>query len=480
MEPVFSIPIDLSRPVGGVGHALQTQLREAILGGRLPPGQRLPSTRKAAEALGIGRNTVIAVYERLLAEGYLSARPGACPEVNQLRHATRQRARPAPTTAASRLPERWRQLPVSAPTAVLNSGSFRTGMPDAGGFPHLRWRQLMQRSLRNWARQPFAYPSSQGLPELRNAIASHVAFARAVACHGDDVIVTSGATQAFDLLARVFVEPGRSRVAIEWPGYPPMAQAFAAAGARLLPVAVDDAGLCVEQIAAQVEVICVTPSHQSPTGVFLSQARRGALLDHADRCNAIVIEDDYDGEFRYGQRPLDALQTLDRAGRVFYVGTFSKSMFPSLRIGYIIAPGWAREALVAAKRLADPHGNDIVQSALASFIAEGDLARHVRRMQREYANRRSRILAALEGPLRHWLQPLPSEAGLHLAARLRDAADPPHLISAAHRHLPGITTLAAYAQADDIEAGLLFGFGCIDATQVEAHLRRFARALTRG
>ena len=211
----------------------------------------------------------------------------------------------------------------------------------------------------------------------------------------------------------------------------------------------------------------------------LSPSQRGALLDHAQRSNALIIEDDYDGEFRHGARPLDALKTLDVQGHVFYVGTFSKSMFPSLRLGCIIAPGWAREALVAAKHATDLHGNDVVQSALAAFISEGDLARHVRRMQREYARRRSLILAALEGPLSAWLFALRSEAGLHLAAQLHDAADSQKVLAAARRHLPGIASIAELFQATDAAPGLVFGFGCIEVEKVAAYLRAFAAALAR-
>ena len=361
----------------------------------------------------------------------------------------------------------------------MGTDSFRTGMPDARHFPHDRWRQLMQRSLRSWGRNAFVYPPSEGIRALREAIAKHVAFTRAVSCDADDVLVTSGATQAFDLLARVFMEPGRNRVAIESPGYPPLARAFEAAGAEIVPVPVDEQGLCIDALPTDVGVVCVTPSHQSPLGMILSQARRRALLNHAERWDAIVVEDDYDGEFRYGGRPLDSLQTLDSSARVFYVGTFSKSMFPSLRLGFIIAPRWARKALVAAKQLSDPHANDILQATLAAFISEGDLARHVRRMQRIYAERRDVILHSLAGPLSKYLSVVPSEAGLHLATHLRDGVDERRIIAAATRHLPGITTIAHHAQTAEAQPGLLFGFGCISATEATTSLQAFSSALRR-
>ena len=484
MDPVFPVALDLRGQPGGLGHALQAQLRKAIAEGRLHAGMRLPSTRKAASALGIGRNTVIAAYDRLIAEGYIIARLGAAPEVAALRalpSRKRQATLPKPSDHFSaRSSEGVSGLGGAEAVAV---GGFRTGMPDARHFPHARWRQLMQRSLRGWGRKDFTYPPTEGVPELREAIARHVAFTRAVACDAGDVIVTSGATQAFDLLARVFVEPGRSRVAVEWPGYPPLARAFDAAGAKLVPVAVDGEGLRVSELPRDIGVVCVTPSHQSPLGVMLSQPRRGELLEHADRHDFLVVEDDYDGEFRYGARPLDALQSLDTSGRVFYVGTFSKSMFPSVRMGFIIAPRWARDALIAAKRLSDPHANDVLQAALAAFINEGDLARHVRRMQRLYAERRGVILDALAGPLSLHLDVVPSEAGLHLAAHLLDIDDERRIIAAATQYLPGITTIAHYSQAPQApqapqaRSGLLFGFGCLDAKDAAKHMQAFSNAL---
>ncbi|WP_329955905.1 PLP-dependent aminotransferase family protein [Cupriavidus necator] len=226
--------------------------------------------------------------------------------------------------------------------------------------------------------------------QLREAIASHVSFARAVACGADDVVVTSGAQQAFDLIARVLVTPGKTVVAVEDPGYPPLRHAFAAAGARLVPVPVDDEGMQVDQLPAGARVICVTPSHQFPLGATLSLARRRALLAFARRHGAVVVEDDYDGEFRHGGRPLDALQTLDQDQLVWYVGTFSRSLFPGLRLGYAVVPPWARDAVVAAGQYTDWHSALLAQDTLAAFMAEGHLARHIRKMRAAYTGRRDR------------------------------------------------------------------------------------------
>ena len=209
-----------------------------------------------------------------------------------------------------------------------------------------------------------------------------MSFTRAVAARPEDVVVTTGAQQAFDLLARILVTPGRTLVALEDPGYPPLRAAFRAAGARLVPVPVDAEGLVVARVPRAAGIVCVTPSHQFPLGTAMSIERRTALLALAQARGLVVIEDDYDSEFRFGGRPLEALQTLDRSASVFYVGTFSKSLSPLLRTGFVVAPPWARDALVAAKRASDGENPPLPQEALALLIAEGHLARHVRRMRR--------------------------------------------------------------------------------------------------
>src|SRR6185436_17297532 len=214
--------------------------------------------------------------------------------------------------------------------------------------------------------------------------ARHVSFARAVACDPDDVTVTAGAQQAFDLLARILVVPKRTVVALENPGYPPLRAAFAAAGARIAAVPVDEQGLIVERLPAQAKIVCVTPSHQFPLGAVMSASRRAALLEFAQRQGAVVIEDDYDGEFRFTDRPLDALQTLDRTESVFYVGTFSKSLLPALRLGYIVAPSWARAALVAAKATMDGYCGPHTQNTVAALVRGGFLSSYVRKMHRVY------------------------------------------------------------------------------------------------
>lgn len=481
MGPVFPFPLAL--PERGQGHltqALHQQLRSAILDGRLAAGAPLPATRRVAGELGIARNTVVAAYDLLIAEGYALPRQGAKTVVADVA-GRRDRRAPAHLPQGPedpRLNPLWRTPFLHpSPPRELPERCFRLGIPDHRHFPHEVWRRLSAQSLREWSKTRFGYPPSEGIPALREAIAQHVAFARAVACAAGDVIVTSGAQQAFDLLARLLVTPGETRVAVEEPGYPPLRAAFAAAGARLVPTPVDDEGLCVDRLPEDVRVISVTPSHQSPTGVALSLRRRQALLEFARSRRAVVIEDDYDGEFRFGGRPLDALQTLDRDALVFYVGTFSKSLFPSLRKGFVVAPAWARDALITVKHCADSHCDTITQAVLATFIHDCHLARHVRRMRAIYGARREALLEGLRRDLRPWLEPIPSEAGLHLAARIRDPALAPAIFARMLRELPGAQSVGDYAMNPLERPALSFGYGVIDAGEITVALRRFRRSL---
>ena len=274
--------------------------------------------------------------------------------------------------------------------------------------------------------------------------------------------------------------PGKTVVAVEEPGYPPLHAAFAAAGAKVVPVRVDAEGLIIERLPRDARVIYVTPSHQFPLGVAMSAQRRAALLDFAQARGAVVIEDDYDSEFRYGGRPLDALQTLDRAESVFYVGTFSKSLFPALRLGYVVVPRWARNALVAAKQCSDSHCALEAQDTLAAFIAEGHLARHIRKMRRVYDKRREVLLGALERDFSEWLEPIPSLAGLHLAAFARRTIDIDAIVERAKLQGVGVTSLRTFhVDGKSARRGLVFGYGAIDERGIGAGLARL-RAVAGG
>jgi GntR family transcriptional regulator/MocR family aminotransferase len=479
MGPVFEFPLTLpARRSRALLRSLHAQLRAAILDGRLQPGLRLPSTRRLAGAFGISRNTAVAAYDLLLSEGYVVSRQGSGAYVAS---ALPQRIGRRPATAdpgnERRLAAFWRKPPATfgAPMTPAPRLDFFLGIPDAAQFPFAIWRRLSSRALRAMSKTRFAYAPARGQAALREGIAKHVSFARAVACAAGDIVVTSGAQQAFDLLARILITAGRTVVAIENPGYPPMRAAFAAAGAKLVPVRVDAEGLVVERLPREARVVCVTPSHQFPLGCAMSARRRAALLDFAQARGAVVIEDDYDGEFRFGGRPLDALQTLDRAECVFYVGTFSKSLFPAIRLGYVVAPAWAQRALIAAKRDADWHSSVIEQETLAAFIAEGHLVRHVRRMRTIYAARREALLGALERDFSRWLEPIPSIAGLHLAAFAKAEVDVPALVDLARRHDVGVSLLRGFYAGGPARHGFAFGYGAIDERSIVEACSRLRR-----
>ncbi|WP_235582369.1 PLP-dependent aminotransferase family protein [Rhizobacter sp. Root16D2] len=470
-------------PAPGSGtllQALHRQLRAAIVEGRLAPGLRLPASRVLATMVGVSRSTATGVYDLLLSEGHVEARQGSGTFVAARAATTTSTPHTHDSVPSHKLAAAWRDAgSASAAPATAPRFDFRTGYPDQRRFPFDVWRRLASRALRAAARTSGAGSDPQGGPRLREAIAHHVSHTRAVACDADAVVVTAGAQQAFDLLVRILVTSGRTAVALENPGYPPLHAAFERAGARLHDIGIDAHGLCVDQLPPRVDVIAVSPSHQSPLGVAMSAARRHALLAHARTHDALVIEDDYDGEFRLGGRPLDALQTLDRGQRVFYVGTFAKSMFMALRIGFAVAPPWAVPALVAARLRHNWHVPAVNQATLASFIAEGHLARHVRKMRALYAERHATLLEALQQHLPDRLAPVPSLAGLHLSAAVRAPDRAARWQAAAARADIRIATLAPSARPPLVLNGLVFGYGLIESADIEPGIRALAQAVRR-
>ena len=327
---------------GDLTAQIYRQLLEAILDGRLRSGERLPPTRELARRLAVSRNTVAVAYDRLVADGFLVGRAGAGTYVSA--EPVRGRAAPKGVVRPRAV---WESI-AGGPSGTARPGGpnmqaydFRVGVPDAELFPLETWRRLVSRELR---RGVGGYGDPSGHEGLREAIARHIGVSRSVRAGADDVLVTNGAQQALDLVGRVLIEPGAC-VAVEEPGYPPARLLFRSLGARVVGVPVDGEGLDVAAIPGAARLVYVTPSHQFPLGTPMSLARRAALLAWAERRNAVVIEDDYDSEFRFGDRPLEPLQSLDRAGRVIYVGSFSKTLLPMLRLGFLVAPASLGPAL---------------------------------------------------------------------------------------------------------------------------------------
>jgi GntR family transcriptional regulator / MocR family aminotransferase len=454
------------------------QLRAAILDGRLAEGQLLPPSRELALRLSVSRSTVSVAYDRLIGEGFAIGRAGSGTRVAPNLGRTTPSRRPA---HASLRPRRiWEDVSLPAEAWRSAEFDFRAGIPDANMFPYQAWRRLMNRAFRPIAVGDGAYGQPGGHPGLREAIARHVGVARGIHAEPDDVIVTTGTQQAVDLIARVLVAPG-DRVAVEDPGYGPPRRLFRTLGLRVSGVPVDREGLVVDEIPADARLVYVSPSHQFPLGLSMSLRRRIALAAWADRTGGAVIEDDYDSEFRFGDRPIEPLQTLDRQGRVIFVGSFSKTMLPTLRLGYLVAPRSIRPAIEAAKYLADWHTPLATQAALAWFLSNGAFARHIRRMRTAYEARHRRIVEILEGGFAGLLQVVPSSVGLHLAALAVDGSV--EGIEALHRRSAaagvGFQPLARFAVGDVARAGIVLGYGAIPLERIDEGLQRVRAAWDR-
>jgi GntR family transcriptional regulator/MocR family aminotransferase len=454
---------------GDLSARIYQQLHEAVLDGRLRSGERLPPTRELARQLAVSRNTVALAYERLTAEGFLVGRVGAGTFVC----ATPPAPATMPAVDGGVVPPRpvWQELATTddEPMTPLPH-DFSVGVPDARRFPIEAWRRQVTRQLRDVVVTEANYGDPAGLAELRAEIARHIGLSRSVRVPPAQVLVTSGAQQALDLIARVLVEPG-TRVAVEEPGYPPARDLFTSFGARVTGVPVDGEGADVAAIPAGTRLVYTTPSHQFPLGPPMSLRRRTALLEWARRADAVVIEDDYDSEFRFADRPLEPLHSLDRGDRVLYIGSFSKTMLPMLRLGFLVAPPSLLPALLAAKRLSDRQTDVTTQGAMARFMADGLFVRHVRRSTREYAARRTRILDVLRRDFADRLDAVPSTAGLHLAGWPRGDVDVPALVARAASAGVKVEDMAGYYGFGVGRPGLVLGYGGIELDRIDEGLR---------
>ena len=465
---------------------LYDRLQSAILEGRLRAGAKLPSTRILARELAIARNTVMGAYEQLLAEGYLEGKtgsgtyvartlPDAVLNVAAVRTAApgkRNRAqlsRRGQALATNRLGFRYSDPP----------RPFRPGTPAIDHFPFDLWSRLLAKY---WRREPaglLPYTDPAGYKPLRQAIANYIAAARAVRCEAEQIIVVSGAQQALDLATRLLLDPG-DEVWMEDPGYNGARAAFLAAGVKPVAVPIDGCGLDVargEKLSSHARLAYVTPSHQYPTGVVMTLSRRLELLRWAERKHRWILEDDYDSEYRYASRPVASLQGLDKSGTVIYCGTFSKVLFPSLRLGYIVVPAGLVDSFRGAKAVVDRHCPTVEQAVLAEFIAEGHLARHIRRMRMLYLERKDALLEILRRELAGALEVHSHEAGMHVVGWLQEGKRDSVVSRRALELGVEAPALTSYRETAGGRGGLVLGYAAYSEPQLREAVRILARAI---
>jgi GntR family transcriptional regulator / MocR family aminotransferase len=464
--------------------------RRAITGGQLRPGQRVPSTRNLAAELKISRMPVLGAFEQLLGEGYLETFVGAgtcvarsipddmlSPPAVKARHGFQEIVEKRGPRRLSRRGVALMHLP--AQSWLDNLGAFRVSLPALDHFPIGVWSKLVARHSRRTPKGLMAYGDSKGYLPFREAIAEYLGAVRLVRCESSQILVTTGSQQALQLSAQVLLDP-KDRVCMEEPGYPGARQAFMTAGAQLIPIQVDRDGMNVPEIIGRVRdarAVYVTPSHQYPLGMAMSAARRMLLLNWAARSGAWIIEDDYDSEYRYGSRPIASLQGLDTDGRVIYIGTFSKVMFPALRLGYVVVPKDLVAAFSAARDAADIFSSTLYQAALTDFIREGHFARHIRRMRMLYMARRRALVNAIDSQLGDVIDVVGAEAGMHLVARLPpDTDDVAVSRKAAEKGISATPLSTCYLERPK-RGGLILGYGGASAQQTHDGIGKLRKCI---
>ncbi|WP_413740930.1 PLP-dependent aminotransferase family protein [Sodalis sp. RH15] len=459
---------------GPLHRRLYDCIRLAILEGVIGAGSRLPPTRDLAGALSLSRNTVSTAYEQLLAEGYTFTRAGsgtfvtdhmpdgAMAPVNEQPPASRR-------LAENEFSQRGAHLLAKTGASPHQWGAFMPGVPDVSNFPHGLWRRIHSRLIRRIKPDYLTYSRMGGSPDLQQALVDYLRVARSVNCEAQQIIITEGTHQAVDLLAKMLCNPG-DRAWIEEPCYWGLRNVLTVNSVEVVPVTVDNQGISLPDVPAEGDaprLICVTPSHQYPTGAVMSLTRRQRLLALAQECGAWVVEDDYDSEFRYSGNPIPALQSLTPQAPVIYIGTFSKTLYPGLRISYMVLPLALAEQMRVAHAELYRGGHWITQLVLAQFIAEGHYASHIRRMRLLYGKRRT-VLSRLilqhlgEDALRD-----DSNAGLHLVMSLPEEVDDERLARDAGRQGIYVRPLSTYYLTSQRKKGLLLGYACVDEAAIE-------------
>ena len=466
--------------------------RRAIIDGQMRPGQRVPSTRGLAAELKISRIPVLNAYEQLLAEGYFETFVGAgtcvarsipddtlSPPAWKVRKGSQQIVEKSGPRRMSRRGAALTRVP--AQSWLENLGAFRVSLPALDHFPIGVWSKLVARHSRRPPRGIMAYGDAMGYLPFREAIAEYLGASRGVRCESSQILVTTGSQQALQISAQVLLDP-KDRVWMEEPGYPGARQAFLTAGAQLIPVRVDHDGANVAEIIRRghgARAVYVTPSHQYPLGMTMSAARRMLLLNWAVRTGAWIIEDDYDSEYRFGSRPIASLQGLDTDERVIYIGTFSKVMFPALRLGYVVVPKDLVPAFSAARDAADIFSSTLYQAVLTDFIREGHFARHIRRMRMLYMDRRRALVNAIHTQMGDMFDVIGAEAGMHLVALLPPGTNDAAVSrKAAQRGISAMPLSSCYMKPPT-KSGLILGYGGANTHQIHDGIRKL-RAIIEG
>jgi GntR family transcriptional regulator/MocR family aminotransferase len=447
---------------------LYRHFRTAILDGSLPVGQRLPSSRDLANELGIARNTIVTVYDQLHAEGYTRSVTGngtfVCEHLSDIyQQSASPRSSAEKTSLSALLSDRGNRIALASPASPSEWGAFMPGVPDVTQFPYQKFARALPK---NPAPYMLAYSHGGGLPILREALSNYLRISRSVQCEPDQIIITEGVHQAIDLTVRMLGSHGDSAW-VEDPGYWGARTVFAANGINAIPIPVDSEGMCLPAAneGSVPRFIFVTPSHHYPLGSVMSLERRLRLLELARESGSWIIEDDYDSEFRFSGRPIPALQGLEQDAPAIYMGTFSKTMFPSLRLSYMVLPKALVPAFKSAHTSLYREGHVITQAAVAQFILDGGYASHILRMRKIYARRREMMVTLVKGRLTHeWLSPEADNAGLHLVLKLPDNFSDTKIVDLARAK--GVLTrpLSRYYypnSGNPTTQGLLLGYACV-------------------
>lgn len=485
-KPVFAslLPIaDAGPPPGQPAYLWLTDLvRSAILTGAMAPGTRLPATRDLAAELKLSRGTVVAAFAQLRAEGYTHSRTGSGTCVSATIPETLLRAPNAGGSGRVVPPRRHRSALVRRIDGVPlpdapSSRAFRANQPAIDLFPTTLWAQVAARRLRRATTFDLLSCDALGHIPLRKAVADYLRTSRGVRCTYEQVAVVAGVQEAVYIAARMFIDPG-DRVCVESPGYVAARRVFDALGARVIPVPVDAEGMTVPKTrAAAVRMAYVTPAHQYPLGITMSLARRTALLQWASDRNAVIIEDDYDSEYRYAGRPMPALQGLDANGNVLFAGSFSKVLFPSLRLGYLVVPTDLVERVAAIKSLSSRHAPVLEQAVLCDFIIEGHFARHIRRMRQIYAGRLEVLTAEAGRHLAGLLDVPPVDGGMQTVGWLNAGVDAHRVVEEASRRNVEVTAIRLPVPHGGHHHGLQLGFAAVDEQEITRGVRELARLL---